>query len=102
MLRSSSEACGWLAPAIRWTLDLQARTPKLQWPSDRFIRNPEAVEELTAQARSRADEAAEQLEAFLPALQELKLQQAHPYQVAATELAQEMAEVLGRFRAMAA
>ena len=64
-------------------------------------RNVEAVEELTTQAHSRADEVSEQLEAFLPALQVLKEQKAHFYQLAAAELAKETADVVGRMRARA-
>ena len=58
-----------------------------------------AAQELTTQARNQADEASEQLVAFLPALQTLKGQGVHCYQLAAAELAQETAEVLERMRA---
>ena len=64
-------------------------------------RDLEAAQELTTQARSQADEASEQLVAFLPALQTLKGQGAHCYQLAAAELAQETADVLERMRARA-
>lgn len=57
-------------------------------------RNLEAVEELATQAHSRAVEVSQQLDAFLPALQSLKSQSAHSYQVAVAELAQETATVL--------
>ena len=65
-------------------------------------KNLEAAQELTAQAYTRADEVSEQLEAFLRAFQELKHQRAHSYLLAAAELAQETAEVLGRLQARAA
>jgi len=65
-------------------------------------KNLEAAQELTTQANSRADEVSEQLQAFLIAFQELKHQKAHSYLVAAAELAQETADVLGRMRARAA
>ena len=62
-------------------------------------RDLEAAQALTAQARYQADEASEQLVAFLPALQALKGPGVHCYQLAAAELAQETAEVLERMRA---
>ena len=64
-------------------------------------KNLEAVEELTTQARSLADEVSQQLEAFGPALQLIKAQKPHSYQLAAAELAQETANVLGRMQARA-
>ncbi len=59
------------------------------------------AQELTTKARNHADEASEQLVAFLPALQILKGPGVHCYQLAAAELAQETAEVLERMRARA-
>jgi len=60
-----------------------------------------AVEELTTQARSLAGEVSQQLESFGPALQLIKAQKPHSYQLAAAELAQETANVLGRMQARA-
>lgn len=60
-----------------------------------------AAQEQTTQARIQADEASEQLLAFLPALQALKGPGAHCHQLAAAELAQETADVLERMRVRA-
>ena len=59
----------------------------------------EAVAELTTQARTRVNEAHEQLEAFLPALRVLQDYNVRSYQIAAAELSRETADVLGRMQA---
>ncbi len=84
----------YLMNAMSAGVDAEATRPAGSAP-----RNPTPIEELAAEVHARVDEVAQQLGAFLQALQELKEQTSQLFQLSAADLARETAEVLARLQA---